>query len=76
MILANPNNILIEDVRNYIVRSLIDGEYFYAEKWKLPLLFFETRNEADHDWHEFISIEATEEKSNMTIDAFLKAISA
>ena len=59
---ANINSISIEHIKDEVAAHLIDGEYFNAGVWGLPNLFFKDMNEDDHEWHEFISVEFTEEK--------------
>ena len=77
VVFANPNNISVVSIEETIRENLIDGEYFDAAGWQLPLLFFEVPNADDHDWHEFEDIEETEEVSQTkTIDEFLNSISA
>ena len=61
IILSNPNNISIDLVTDIIRKNLIDGEFFEAGKWGVPSLFFDTKNEDDHEWHEFENIEITQE---------------
>lgn len=53
VIFANPNNVAFETVMHIIASNLIDGEYFIAQDWDVPELFFDERNEDDHQWHEF-----------------------
>jgi hypothetical protein len=51
-----------------IQSKLIDGTWFYANQWQLPNLHFVTwNNETDHSFHEFGSIEYTNEASNTLI---------
>ncbi len=60
--LNNPSGIALAEVENIIHHKLIDGTWFYADKWNLPDLHFGTwDNELDHTWHEFESIEFTDE---------------
>jgi len=76
VVLANPNNIAADLVADIIKRNLIDGEYFDADKWGVPALFFDDKNEEDHDWHEFEGVEITEEPpySNVAIENLLDKI--
>ena len=61
IILSNPNNISIDLVTDIVRKNLIDGEFFEAGKWGVPSLFFDTKNEDDHEWHEFENFETTQE---------------
>lgn len=72
VVFSNPNNIPLESFKEKLLRNLIDGEFFIAEKLGLPTLFFDEPNEDDHQWHEFESIEATSDSpnSNVTIEEF------
>jgi spore germination protein GerM len=58
------NTIPINKIEMIIKNNLIDGEFFYAEKWKVPILFFENKNSDDHQWHEFYNIEKTDYNFN------------
>ena len=75
IVFGNHNNISIILIENTIRENLIDGEYFYAKKWKLKSLFFEEPNCDDHEFHEFDSVEITSEQSNaITIEEFINRI--
>ena len=75
IVFGNPNDISLAQIETTIKKSLIDDEYFYAEKWNLPELFFEVSNSDDHEFHEFESIEYTEEKRYLkTIEEFLSQL--
>ena len=60
-----------------ITSNLIDGLWFYADKWHLKDLHkFLWDNNLDHNWHEYESIEECEENvTNGDIAAFLQGIS-
>ncbi len=73
--LNNPSGIALAEVENIIHHKLIDGTWFYADKWNLPDLHFGTwDNELDHTWHEFESIEFTDEVGKDDLLDFLRAI--
>jgi len=58
VILANPENFALIEVEKLIRSKLIDGEWFYADEWDVPELFFEWVDfRIDSTWHEFESIE-------------------
>lgn len=58
-VFENPTDISLEELTAIIEIKLIDGEYFSADQWNVPNLFFETRTDDDHIWHEFQSFEYT-----------------
>ena len=73
--LNNPTNIALADLENIIHQKLIDGTWFYADKWNLPDLHFGTwDDEIDHTWHEFEDIEFTDETGEVELSHFLSAI--
>lgn len=76
IIFSNPNNVPVTLITDIITRNLIDGEFFDANKWGVPSLFFDTKNQDDHEWHEFENIEVTEEPpySNSAIEDLLDKI--
>lgn len=52
----------LESIELAIRSNLIDGEYFIPEKWNIPRLSFgDYLPELDHDFHEFESIDETDE---------------
>lgn len=76
IVFSNPENIPLQTINEAILSNLIDGEFFIAADWNLPELFFEYKNEDDHEWHEFQSVELTQKNSTLarTINDFLKFI--
>jgi hypothetical protein len=77
VIFANPDNIDLSDLEALIKSKLIYGEWFYVNEWKLPDLHFDTwDNEIDHTFHEFESVELTEEaaKTDFSLADFMAAI--
>jgi hypothetical protein len=76
VVLTNSNNISTDLVADIINRNLIDGEYFDADAWGVPPLFFDNKNEDDHNWHEFETVEITKEPpySNVAIENLLDKI--
>lgn len=75
VVFANSSQVELEEVRHTIVSNLIDGELFNAKKWGLPELFFDDTTIDDHGWHEFHSIEVTNEKANVDITTLFNRIS-
>ncbi|MFA6248661.1 MAG: hypothetical protein WC615_17095 [Mucilaginibacter sp.] len=75
VIFNNPTSIALAEIENIIHQKLIDGTWFYADKWNLPDLHFGTwDNEIDHTWHEFESIKFTDETGEVDVLHFLRAI--
>jgi hypothetical protein len=67
VVFANPLNIDLRIVEKHIKSRLIDGCWFYAHPWELPDLRFAAANDSDPTWHEFESLEYTEELPNATL---------
>jgi hypothetical protein len=67
VVIANPQNIDLNIVKELINSRLIDGCWFYAHEWQLPDLRFADVNESDPTWHEFENIEYTEVNSNFAL---------
>jgi len=77
VIFRNPENLSLEIIKAKIGAQLIDGEFFDAAKWGLPLMQFEDYlPEVDHSWYEFEDVELTsiENSDNRTIAEFIKEI--
>lgn len=77
VIFSNPTNIDLQEIETLIRSKLIFGEWFYVDQWKLPDLHFETWDkEIDHTFHEFESVEYTDEPSGgeLCIEEFKKTI--
>jgi len=65
VIFDNPSNISLDILLKIIKSKLIDETWFYVDQWNLPDLHFtKWNNEFDHTWHEFESIEYTNEAPN------------
>jgi hypothetical protein len=74
---ANPDNIGLDEFRALIKSQLIDGTWFYHNKWQVPDLrptVFDCG--IDPGWHEFESIAHTTEEPNtaVTLTQFIKTI--
>jgi hypothetical protein len=68
-IFKNPHQITLKEFETLIKTELIDGEYFYVSKWELPDLHFNTwDDETDHTFHEFESVEYTDEPPNTLLN--------
>ncbi|QPJ64519.1 MAG: hypothetical protein G3M78_03545 [Candidatus Nitrohelix vancouverensis] len=79
VIFSNPNGLDIGQIKSMLEKVLIDQAYFVASKVNVPNLYFEDYKEnLDHVWHEFFSIEYTDEKPNdiygRTIEKFVESI--
>jgi hypothetical protein len=67
----------IVEVEKRIKNYLIDGEWFYADKWGLADMHFEKwDNEIDHLWHEYHCLEETDEDGQIDIEALLQRIAS
>ena len=61
-IFSNKNRLSVQNIEAGIKPCLIDETWFYVDKWELKDLHsFPWDNEIDHTFHEFDSIEETEE---------------
>jgi hypothetical protein len=59
-VFTNIHDIEIQTIDERIRQCLIDGEWFYADKWGVPdLHHYKWDNEIDHLFHEFDSVEKT-----------------
>ena len=77
VIFENDQSISLKEFEHLIKSKLIDGEYFYADDWKLPELFSSFFDfKIDPTWHEFESLEYTDESTNAPIELkeFIKAV--
>ncbi|MFB9841448.1 hypothetical protein [Mucilaginibacter ginsenosidivorans] len=77
VIFTNPDNVNLSELEGFIKSKLIWSEWFYAEDWKLPELFlpfFDFR--IDPTWHEFESVEYTDEVANspITLAEFMEVV--
>jgi len=80
IIFYNPNDRTLVEVECIIKEKLIDGTWFYCHDWGLPDMHFKNYqydSEIDVDWHEFDSIEETEENATDAgcIEEFLLLVS-
>ena len=67
VVFKNDQSLDIEQLQKLIQCKLIDGTWFYADKWNLPDLFPDTfDHRIDPTWHEFESIQYTNEAANTT----------
>lgn len=76
-IFPNYSNLDISEINRLIRKNLIDGEFFEPLKWNIPLIYEDSYDsEIDHEWYEFISVEATQEKATdaRNIHEFLNQI--
>jgi len=77
VIFDNPDNIELSEIESLIKSKLIWDEWFYAEGWRLPELFLPFFDfKIDPTWHEFESVEYTEEPTNssVSLDEFMKHV--
>lgn len=65
VVFSNRMNFDISELDKNIKNALLDGEFFIAEDVRLPSLHFDRYDaELDHGWHEYFSIENTENSPN------------
>jgi len=77
VIFHNEPSISIEELEKLIKSKLIYGEWFYADQWKLPEIFLDSfDHKIDPTWHEFESIEYTDEPPNaiLTVTGFIEIL--
>ena len=72
---SNPKEIPIAEIEATITSNLTDSEFFVAEDWGMPTLYFDEWTEDDHNWHEFLNIEVKEnEDMSLSITQLLNRI--
>jgi hypothetical protein len=77
VIFANSFDIDLSELERLIRSKLIDGIWFYVNEWKLPDLHFKCwDNEIDHTWHEFESVEYSDEILNtpLNLKEFIRTV--
>lgn len=75
VILNSLTDLALAELESIIQQKLIEDTWFYADKWNLPDLHFGMwDNEIDHTWHEFESVEFTDETGGFDLLHFLRAI--
>jgi glycosidase len=77
-VFSNPESLELKIVEERIRESLIDGDFFDPEYWKVKRLKNEDWiPELDHTWNEYDSVEFTDETPtiNLSIREFLNVIS-
>ena len=77
-VFTNKDSKSIQEIEMSIRSNLIEGEFFVPEKWNIPRLTIDSYSpELDHDYHEFESLEVTDENptENIDISTFLILIS-
>lgn len=79
IIFSNPNSINLLEIEKLIRKKLIDGKWFYSKEWNVPDIHFKEFGydlEFDVDWHEFETVEETNEKAleQKCIEEFLMLV--
>ncbi|QNL47884.1 hypothetical protein H8S90_13755 [Olivibacter sp. SDN3] len=77
VIMYNPENLSVIDATHIIHANLIDEMYFYAYELGVPDLHFSHwNNQYDHSWHEFVSLEETQESATtkQSLSEFLNCL--
>jgi hypothetical protein len=70
VVFENPTQIDPDIATKQIKPHLIDGEFFYPAKVKVPCLEkYEFDPEMDHDWYEFEKFSLTDEKPTESVKA-------
>jgi hypothetical protein len=65
VIFENPTKESLVEIDKKIKQGLIDSEFFIAEDVDIPTLYFSSYlDEIDHQFHEYSSIEFTNDKVN------------
>jgi hypothetical protein len=68
-VFKNDHSVSIGKLESLRKSKLIDEIWFYADEWKLSELFLSTCDfRIDPTWHEFESVEYTDESSNSPFD--------
>ncbi|SDI09838.1 hypothetical protein ACRQ5D_09060 [Mucilaginibacter sp. P25] len=69
IVFNNPQNILLPALEELIRSKLISQHWFYADQWQVADLHFDSwDNELDHTFHEFESVEYTNEAADSGMD--------
>ncbi len=74
VVFSNPENLTIPLVQAVLKQHMLEGEWFYADRWKLEDLHFPRWDrELDHDLHEIHELEETQEPptDTRTLQEFL-----
>lgn len=73
IIFSNPTNLSVAELEDILRKRLIDEAYFYHEKLDVPPLFFNEIKADDPSWHEYESMERTDQNNSdkRTIEEFL-----
>ncbi len=77
-IFSNPQSAQLAEIERKIRSSLIDGEFFDPQHWKVKRLKHDDWiPELDHTWNEYESVEYTDEVPTMSlaVNQFLELIS-
>ncbi len=68
VIFADSSYSDLAELKKLILSNLIEGTWFYADRWNLPDLHFDHWEALfDHDFHEYDCVEYTEEPPNTLI---------
>ena len=79
VVFSNSNEIPLEKIDLFIRANLISGFWLMPKDWNLPDLHFKEYqwdDNLDHGWHEFESVQITEEMAHQgrSIEEFLRKI--
>jgi hypothetical protein len=76
-VFTNTSGKSIQEVEIGLSARLIEGSWFVASEWGLPDLHFkkyEHDEDLDHDWHELVCVEETDENGRWDIAELLNKI--
>ena len=76
VVFVNSSNNELSIVEKHIKSRLFDGCWFYAHHWQLPDLRFFDVNDSDPTWHEFESVDYTDEPAStaLSLEEFMSLI--
>ncbi|MGY6521454.1 MAG: hypothetical protein ACXIUD_06990 [Mongoliitalea sp.] len=77
VVFANPNFITPREASDKLKLKLISNEFFVPQDWELPRLHYHPYDsEIDHDYHEFVNFEWTEDDvtDSRKVDEFLESL--
>ena len=61
ILLSNETLLTVDEVDKQIRSLLSDGLFFIAQQMQVEERFFDVVSEDDHPWHEYVSVEATDD---------------
>lgn len=77
VIFESTSGLDLDELEKQIIRGLIDGQNFVAEKVAVPALYFSNYDaDIDHSWHKFIGISWTSKTptQSSSIEEFIERL--